>query len=319
MGKSKRGSGPREGSNRAERIAARKERAAASVSVDPRSFRGFAAEADLIALREFVPSATAMISEGGLTVGGGNRVEVATLLAGQVLALARQEGDDVVGYAGLQVGGAEAPAASLAAALDFAAGAAAGSSLTAGAAPSTLALSDVLSASATLNVSVHDNFNWWFADGADVDPQLRAVIDQANDQIPPTARLDLDGAAAGGTNGGAAGGVPLGAAWWVDPGTKAHLRWIYPADEEDTMNALARVHAADGLTLGAGSRFAGTFRAHGVLVPVFDLDRDAHADEWIAPTLSLAARVAEALAVEADLTAAERRSRDGLRSRQVSL
>ena len=46
------------------------------------------------------------------------------------------------------------------------------------------------------------------------------------------------------------------------------------------MTALARLHAAGHLTLGEGSRFAGSFRTHRVLVPVFDLDPDKHADEW---------------------------------------
>ena len=80
-----------------------------------------------------------------------------------------------------------------------------------------------------------------------------------------------------------------------------------------------RVHAAGGLTVGEGSRFAGSFRSDGLLVPVFDLDRESHPDEWVAGTVELAKRLAEALADTTDLTAAQRRSRDGLRGRQVSL
>lgn len=85
------------------------------------------------------------------------------------------------------------------------------------------------------------------------------------------------------------------------------------------MAALSRVHAAGGLHLGDGSRFAGSFRTHGLLVPVFDLDPERHPDEWVAPTAEFGARLDEALAVDGPLTAAERRSRDGLRSRQVTL
>ena len=55
--KSKRGSGPRPGSNRAERVAARKARAAATLEPSPRPFAGLAAECDLVALRSFVSSA----------------------------------------------------------------------------------------------------------------------------------------------------------------------------------------------------------------------------------------------------------------------
>ncbi len=85
------------------------------------------------------------------------------------------------------------------------------------------------------------------------------------------------------------------------------------------MLALARVHAAGALHLGEGSRFAGSFRTHGLLVPVFDLDPEKHVNEWAAATAELGERLAEALATDAPLTVAERGARDGLRSRQVTL
>ncbi len=85
------------------------------------------------------------------------------------------------------------------------------------------------------------------------------------------------------------------------------------------MLALARVHAAGQLTLGDGSRYAGSFRAHGLLVPVFDLDREQHAQEWAAATTRLGAALDEALTVDQPLTADQRRSRDGLRNRQVTI
>ncbi|MGY2062507.1 DUF5926 family protein, partial [Nocardia gipuzkoensis] len=94
---------------------------------------------------------------------------------------------------------------------------------------------------------------------------------------------------------------------------------VRPEDEDALMLALARVHAAGGLQLGEGSRYAGSFRTHGLLVPVFDLDRERHADEWVAPAKEFGARLAQALATDAPLTSDERRSRDGLRSRQVTL
>lgn len=120
----------------------------------------------------------------------------------------------------------------------------------------------------------------------------------------PSARLEGDG---------------LVAAWWVDAGEKAHLRWVRPESEDDLMLALARVHAAGGLNLGEGSRYAGSFRTHGLLVPVFDLDPEKHANEWVAATVEFGERLAQALAVDAPLTSAELRSRDGLRGRQVTL
>lgn len=85
------------------------------------------------------------------------------------------------------------------------------------------------------------------------------------------------------------------------------------------MTALARLHAAGRLTLGEGSRFAGSFRTHGLLVPVFDLDNELHHEEWYPGLDQFDEWLAEALAVTADLTSDERRSRDGIRGRQVTL
>ena len=122
--------------------------------------------------------------------------------------------------------------------------------------------------------------------------------------IMPSARLEGDGVVA---------------AWWVDAGEKAHLRWVRPEDEDELMLALARVHAAGGLHLGEGSRYAGSFRTHGLLVPVFDLDRELHAQEWASATAELGDRLAQALAVDAPLTSRRASRRDGLRGRQVTL
>ena len=134
------------------------------------------------------------------------------------------------------------------------------------------------------------------------DPETAATIKNANQAIMPSARL-----------------AGLSAAWWVDAGEKAHLRWVRPEDEDDLMMALARLHAAGNLNLGEDSRFAGSFRTHGLLVPVFDLDPEKHPDEWVAAATTLGERLDEALAVDGPLSSDERRSRDGLRSRQITL
>jgi hypothetical protein len=61
------------------------------------------------------------------------------------------------------------------------------------------------------------------------------------------------------------------------------------------------------------------FRAHGLLVPVWDLPREPEAPEWEAPLAEFAKRYAEALAVTEPATAAERRARQGLLGRQFTL
>ena len=110
------------------------------------------------------------------------------------------------------------------------------------------------------------------------------------------------------------------AAYWCRVPDRAHMRWVLPDDEDRALDALARLSAAGGLLLGDDTKFAGMFRAHGRLVPVWDLPVDAPAEEWEAPL----AGVREALRRRAApagtaLTPEERRARQGLIGRQVTL
>ena len=73
------------------------------------------------------------------------------------------------------------------------------------------------------------------------------------------------------------------------------------------------------LLLGDGTKFAGMFRAHGLLVPVWDVPLEPEADEWEAPVADFAKRYADALTVTEPLTSADRRSRQGLLGRQLTL
>jgi hypothetical protein len=61
------------------------------------------------------------------------------------------------------------------------------------------------------------------------------------------------------------------------------------------------------------------FRAHGLLVPVWDLPREDPAERWEEPLAAFAQRYGEALASGGELTAAERRARQGLVGRQLTL
>jgi hypothetical protein len=303
--KSKRGSGPRPGSNRAERVAARKARQAAAASGPARPFVGLAAECDLVALRAFVASATIAVTPQGAGVGT-NAVSLATILPGAVQALTREsDGGGVEGLVGLQTEFDPADVtAELAGALLWASMAEAGAPYEPVADEDAPSLVDVLGADTTLDVTLHEDFGWWFSDQQDVSPDIAAMVEQASESILPTARISGD---------------LVGAPWWVDAGERAHVRWVRPESEDDLMTALARLHADEKLTLGEGSRFAGSFRTHGLLVPVFDLDNEMHPDEWIEPCARFEADLAEALADTGELTAAQRRSRDGIRGRQVTL
>ncbi|GAA4682217.1 DUF5926 family protein [Gordonia humi] len=300
--KSKRGT-PREGSNRAERVAARKARQAASLAAPVRPFEGLAAECDLVAMQTFIASGTAHLPFAP-GFDAKHPVDLATVLAGAVFADVRTDTDGVRGYAALQTDPQpEDGRASLTSAIAWAAAGAPGDQYDAE--PTDLALTDVIDPAASIEITVHENFDWWFAADQTPDPQIKAMLERANDTILPTARLTP------------ASGI--GAPWWVDAGEKAHLRWVRPEDEDTLLNALARVHAAGSLTLGAGSRFAGVFRTHGLLVPVFDLDVEAHHAEWKAGLDTFDEALIEALADTSELTGAERGSKAGIIARQVTI
>lgn len=323
--KSKRGSGPRPGSNRAERVAARKERQAAGAAAPRRPFAGLAAECDLVAMRAFVASATARLplleqgppepeltsvvpdDEPGPSLqadGVRNHVNVATVLPGAVGAIVRDGKGAREGFAGLQVDPEPADiGAEFAAAIEWAARAKTDEEFAGGTADKSLV--ELIDPAGALDITVYEDFSWWYAPGTPLDAGVRRMLDRAASTILPTTRMTPKSG--------------LGAPWWVAAGEKAHLRWVRPEDEDVVMTALARLHADGHLTLGEGSRFAGSFRTHGVLVPVFDLDADKHADEWYEGLDRFDSRLVEAMADTSELTTEQRRSRAGIRTRQVTL
>ncbi|MEE3852286.1 DUF5926 family protein [Gordonia sp. LSe1-13] len=302
--KSKRGSGPRPGSNRAERVAARKERQRAAMAPPPRPFAGLAAECDLVAMRAFLASATVDLGVGTLKQGADRGVVLASILPGAVRALVRSTDDGPQGIVALQTEvDPDDVEREIADAIVWSTRAEPDADYVRSDDPP--ALVDVIDPDSTLDVVVHDDFAWWFPPGADVPAEFADMLEQAKDSIMPSARLSAKSG--------------IGAPWWVDAGERAHLRWVRPEPEDEVMNALARLHAAGRLTLGEGSRFAGSFRTHGLLVPVFDLDNELHHQEWQAGLDQFDDWLSEALAVDGDLTTAEVRSRDGIRGRQVTL
>ncbi|MFT4043805.1 MAG: DUF5926 family protein [Gordonia sp. (in: high G+C Gram-positive bacteria)] len=326
--KSKRGSGPRPGSDRAQRVEARKARQVASLAPPRRPFAGLAAECDLVALRSFVASATARLeliepgppepvltsalpadnpSRPAAAPGTRNDVTLATILPSAVAGLVRESQGAPEGLVALQTEPEPVELnQALAAAISWAAHAAPGQEYRGGELDADAATLDtVLKADASLSIVVHNDFTWWFAPGAEVPAELGPLLDRANDTVLPSARLHPE--------------TGTGAPWWVNAGERAHLRWVRPESEDELMNALARLHATGRLTLGAGSRFAGSFRTHGLLVPVFDLDNEFHHEHWYPALDQLDAWLGEALTHTGELSIAERSSRDGIRGRQVTL
>jgi hypothetical protein len=150
-------------------------------------------------------------------------------------------------------------------------------------------------------VTVQDGFDFWVGDG-ELDDAARESLERANESIVPMTRL-----------------AALPSAYHVNFGDRSFIRVILGDDEDPATDALARLHASGEDSLGEGTRLLGAFRACGVLVPVLEVDA---AVEPAAHDSALAAwgeRYAAALASAAPLTPEERRARNGLLSRQVTL
>lgn len=291
-------------SRRQAKLAARQAERAA-LEKEARPYEGLACEADLVALQEFVPSATASLPIVGAEVD----VTVGTVLPGASAALRRDAEYGGGALVGLQVQkSSHNPGRDLAYALNWAINAAPGETM-----ESTVAdgnqpkITELIASDTTLDITVHDDFNWWTPEGAPVPLEVAQAVQQANDTIALTRKVDAD--------------VP-GSPWWTNPGGgKAYLRWIR-VDENETalLSALARVAARGDLHLGEDTKFAGVFRTHGLIVPVFDLhdtekEASAYNDELVRVNAALDAELDN----DAQLTPDERKQLENIKSRQVTI
>ncbi|MGI5126681.1 DUF5926 family protein [Pseudonocardia sp. CA-107938] len=268
-----------------------------------RPFAGLAIEPDLIAMREFLPSGTAPLP---LREPAERPVLLATVLPGASAALVRDTGEVLLG---LQVQTRSGDlSADLARALRWALDAEAGTSLPVvgpAVAGELVRLQDVVDADAVLDVTLHQDFGWWVPESAEEPTaEVTAMLERANSVIMPTEAVGGDG---------------VRGAYWVDTGSKAHIRWVRPESEDELTAALARLQSAGELTLGEGTKYAGSFRAHGLLVPVWDVDRELHAKEYSEPVAAFAQRLDAALADDTPLTDAQRRARDVIAGKQITL
>ena len=264
-----------------------------------RPFEGLASEGDWIALREFVPAGTAPLSLTGEYAS--EQATVCTVLPGAYPALRREDGSVLVAMQTQLVG--VDPSRDVARALVAALAVEPGTSLAA--VPDDtreVRLQDIVDPAAPLEVTVHDGFDFWVDEDTGGRDEIADALERANAAVAPTRRL-----------------ASVDAAYWSAVRDRNNLRWVLPYPERETIEALARLHAAGESSLGTGTRFIGSFRAHGVLVPVWDLAQDRDADSVEEPAAAFAKRLADALAVSAPLTADERRARDGLLNRQLTL
>jgi hypothetical protein len=258
-----------------------------------RTFEGLPAEADWIALREFVPSAYATVA-----LRDSDRVlRVCSMLPGNGAGIVRPDGEI---WLGLQVAHNFGDIGrDLAHVVETALAMEPGNPVPMtdpGVGPR---LQDLVDPDSDFVVQVQEGFDYWVA-GTDDSPETAELLAQANESIAPTVRLES-----------------VEGAYWTEMGPHRYLRWVMTHDEAPLLDALARLRERGEDTLGDGTKLIGHFRAHGRLVPVWEFEADAADLEE--PVVAFAARLDEALADTTPLTSAQRGARGALTSRQVTI
>lgn len=260
-----------------------------------RTFQGLPGECDWVALREIVPAATAHVRVQGHE----QPVKVCSLLPGGTAGIRRPDGEV---WLGLQVPYNFGDVSrDLAHVLELASDTEPGNPVAMtdpGVGPR---LQDLVEPGQSFDVTVHDGFEFW-VEGTDDSAQTAAMLEQANQSVAPTVRLSS-----------------VEAAYWVRMGERVFLRWVLPHDEAPLLDAFARLHVAGAATLGDDTRLLGMFRAHGLLVPVWEMEQGQEAGAVEDAIAALGGRLDEALADDSALTSEQRSARNGLASRQLTI
>ncbi|MEY9870721.1 hypothetical protein ABH931_000175 [Streptacidiphilus sp. MAP12-33] len=293
------------GSGRRYKACHGREAAHAVTELVQRPFEGLPGEGDWVALRELVPAATVALTVNAETLatatGDVPSVTLATVLPMAWPAMRRQDGSVLLGLQTQTSSGDLSR--DLADALIQALATEPGNPVPPRRPePGGPRLQELLDLDATFEPDVRTGFEFWLEDAAGATGEVAASLEQANAAIIPTAKLDS---------------VPQ--AYWCAAPDRNHLRWVMPHEEERLLDALARLSATGEASLGEGTKLVGSFRAHGLVVPVWDLPQELAAADVEKPAAEFAERLAAALAVTEPLTPEQRKARAGLTSRQVTL
>ena len=268
-----------------------------------RPFEGLLGEADWVAMRELVPAATAPLKlrEGVAGEGEAPSVTLATVLPLAWPALRRANGAILLGMQTQSSSGDISR--DLADALQQALATEPGNPVPPHRpTPGGPRLQDLLDLSEPLEPTVHEGFEFWLEDAETATGEVAASLERANAAVTPTERL-----------------YGSDAAYWCGTPERNHLRWVMAHPEEKLLDALALLAAAGEASLGEGTRLVGSFRAHGLTVPVWDLPREMSAADCAKPAAAFAERLADTLAAGDPLTPEQRRVRAGLVNRQITL
>lgn len=265
-----------------------------------RTFEGLPGECDWVAFREIVPAATAAVALRP-DLGTDRDVLVCSLLPGGAPGLVRPDGTI---WLGLQVQHNFGDISrDLAAVVEKGIGAEPGTEIALTEPPGVgRRLQDLVDPDSSFDVEVHEGFDYWAPGVDDEDGMVAQALEAANEAAAPTVRLQS-----------------VDAAYWTTIGGRHYLRWAQPHGEDEVLNALARLHVTGEANLGDGTRLIGMFRAHGLLVPVWETDDGVDADALEEPAAAWKARLERVLGDTSDLTSEQRAARNGLANRQLTI
>ncbi len=148
---------------------------------------------------------------------------------------------------------------------------------------------------------IEENFSYWFDPNEAQDADTLAALEQNTaDMVPTEAVPNAPGA------------------YWCEMNNN-FVRYVTDKPEDDLFTALARLQDEGKASLGEGSKFVGAFRASGLAIPVFQVAPELSAADLEEPTRTFEEDLRAALDNPAPLTEAQRRIRQGLVSRQVTV
>lgn len=262
-----------------------------------RPFEGMKAEVELVAMREILPAASTTITT--TEEYGSREITLVTLLPNMTAAIRRESGELLVGVQIVTNSGDTSRdlAALIIEALELEEGQ---SMVNAPLPEPGPRLQDVI-VDEELELTLYDDFSYWATEDEKAKPEVQQAIEQTRSQVVPSEAVE-----------GVAG------AYWCRM-THPFVRWIRTEDQEDVLDALARLQSGDVDTFDEDARFVGAFRGSGLLIPVWQLAAGTEADELAKPMQDFTKKFDEALKNTEPLSAEEKRTRSGIVSRQVTL
>ncbi|MBB6333469.1 DUF5926 family protein [Schaalia hyovaginalis] len=162
-------------------------------------------------------------------------------------------------------------------------------------------LQDLVDPDGFSEMEIVENFAFWLDPSEEVDEQTRRALEENRDEIIETVPVP-----------GVAG------MYWCEM-NRNFVRYVSAVEENPLFDALSRLHVRGQARLSEGSRFVGAFRACGLAIPVFELAEGETAEGVAAPAAAFVKALDEALAEKGALSAEERRAKQGLVSRQVTI